>query len=107
MGRATSNGPQEHHENPLRGVHRPLGEYLKPEVRRAVWRLGGALETPDQCTPSVSELHMAHAGPLPPIWDFLDNPFAETLHLLSLEEFTEHLSGCPGTELLRNPSCRC
>jgi len=32
---------------------------------------------------------MAHAGLLPPIWDFLDKPFAETLHLLSLEEFTE------------------
>jgi hypothetical protein len=35
-------------------------------------------------------LHMAHTGPLPPIWVLLDlQPSAETLHLLSLVEFTD------------------
>ena len=37
-------------------------------------------------------LLMAHTGPLPPIWDLLDlQPTAETLHLLSLVEFTDLL----------------
>jgi hypothetical protein len=60
--------------------------YLEPEVRRAVLRLEGASETLDQRNSSVSELTMAHAGPLPTI--------RETLHLLCLEEFTELLNGC-------------
>ena len=35
---------------------------------------------------------MAHVGPLPPIWDLLDlQPNSETLHLLSLVEFTDLL----------------
>jgi hypothetical protein len=33
--------------------------------------------------------YMAHTGPLPPIWVLLDlQPTAETLHHLSLVEFT-------------------
>ena len=42
-------------------------------------------------------LHMAHTGPLPPIWDLL-----ETLHLLSLVEFTDLLNGCAPDALVRN-----
>ena len=72
------------------------------EVHRAVWRLDGVLETPDQRTPSVSELTMAHAGPLRPIWDIRDYPVMETLHLLSLEDFTELLNGCVPDALVRN-----
>ena len=37
---------------------------------------------------------MAHAGRLPLVWLFLDDPVAKTLHLLNLEEFTELLDGC-------------
>ncbi len=48
-------------------------------------------------------LHMAHTGPLPPIWDLLDlQPNSETLHLLSLVEFTDLLNGCAPDALVRN-----
>ena len=47
--------------------------------------------------------HMAHTGPLPPIWDLLDlQPSAETLHLLNLVEFTDLLYGCAPDALVRN-----
>ena len=47
--------------------------------------------------------HMAHTGPLPPIWDLLDlQPTAETLHLLSLVEFSDLLNGCAPDALVRN-----
>ncbi len=46
---------------------------------------------------------MAHIGPLPPIWDLLDlQPNSETLHLLSLIEFTDLLNGCAPDALVRN-----
>ena len=48
-------------------------------------------------------LYMAHTGPLPPIWDLLDlQPNSETLHLLSLVEFTDLLNGCAPDALVRN-----
>jgi hypothetical protein len=48
-------------------------------------------------------LLMAHVGPLPSIWDFLDHqPSAESLHLLSLVEFTNLLSECSPDALVRN-----
>ena len=45
---------------------------------------------------------MAHVGDFPPIWDLLDFTAAETLHLLSLVEFTDLLNGCSPDALLRN-----
>jgi hypothetical protein len=52
-------------------------------------------DTPNDEVPSMAWLHMAHTGPLPPIWDLLDlQPSAETLHLLSLVEFTDLLNEC-------------
>ena len=61
-----------------------------PDERSALWRLeGGWEETTASETPSLAMIHMAHYGPLPPIWDFLDKCSSETLHLLSLEEFTD------------------
>jgi hypothetical protein len=48
-------------------------------------------------------LHMAYTGPLPPIWDLLDlQPSAETLHVLSLVEFTDLLNGCAPDALAQN-----
>ena len=48
-------------------------------------------------------LHMAHTGPLPPIWDLLDvQPSAETLYLLNLVEFTDLLNRCAPDALVRN-----
>ena len=48
-------------------------------------------------------LHMAHVGPLPPIWDLLDlQPSAETLYLLSLVELTDLSNGCAPDALVRN-----
>ena len=48
-------------------------------------------------------LHMAHTGPFPPIWDLLDlQPNSETLHLLSLVEFTDLLKRCAPDALVRN-----
>ena len=51
--------------------------------------------------------HMAHIGPLPPIWDLLLDlqSTAETLHLLSLVEFTDLYAGCSCAERLRDPVC--
>lgn len=40
-------------------------------------------------------LNMAHAGQLPPLWPFLENPTKETLHIINLEAFTEKVNdGC-------------
>jgi hypothetical protein len=48
-------------------------------------------------------LHMAYVGLFPLIWDLLDHqPSAETLHVLSLVEFTDLLNGCSPDALLRN-----
>ncbi len=48
-------------------------------------------------------LHIAHTGPLPPIWDLLDlQPNSETLHLPSLVEFTDLLNGCAPDAFVRN-----
>ena len=41
-------------------------------------------------------------GPLPSIWDLLDKRSNETLHLLSLEEFTDIVNGCAPDALVRN-----
>ena len=47
--------------------------------------------------------HMAHTGPLPPIWVLFDlQPTAETLRHLSLVEFTNLLNGCAPDALERN-----
>jgi len=43
-----------------------------------------------------------HTGPLPPIWDIDLQPNAETLHLLSLVEFTDLLNGCAPDALVWN-----
>jgi len=75
-----------------------------PDETRHIWKLDGPLETnPNDETPSMAWLHMAYVGPLPLIWDLLDHqPSAETLHLLSLVEFTDLLNGCSPDALLRN-----
>jgi len=39
---------------------------------------------------------------MPPIWDLLDKLSNGTLHLLSLEEFTEIMNGCAPDALVRN-----
>jgi hypothetical protein len=66
-----------------------------PDETRHIWTLDGPLEdTPNDEAPTMVWLHMVHTGPLPPIWDLLDlQPNAETLHLLSLVEFTDLLNG--------------
>ena len=94
MGRAPSEGLREHHESLLRrlGLHRRRNTVLPPGIHEPV-RVPGALETPDQPTPSVSELIMAHAGPLPPIWTSWTTP---------IEEFTELLNGWAPDALGRN-----
>ena len=64
-----------------------------PDETRHIWKLDGPLK----------DNHMAHTGPLPPIWDLLDlQPHSETLHLLSLVEFTDLLNGCAPDALVRN-----
>ena len=45
---------------------------------------------------------MEHVGELPSILDLLDFTAAETLHLLSLVEFTDLLNGCSPDALARN-----
>ena len=72
-----------------------------PSEPRHIWKLYGPLEdAPADETPTVAWLHMAHAGPLPPIWDPLD--CQPTLHLLNLEEFTDLLNGCAPDALVQN-----
>jgi hypothetical protein len=74
-----------------------------PDEIRHIWKLDGPLED----ALSMAWLHMAHVGLLPPIWDLLDHqPAAETLHLLSLVEFTDLLSGCAPDALLWNAFLR-
>ena len=76
-----------------------------PTEPRHIWKLDGPLEdAPVDEIPTSALLHMAHAGPLPPIWDLLDceQPQLETLHLLNLEEFTDLVNGCAPDALLRN-----
>ena len=75
-----------------------------PDETRHIWKLDGPLEDVlNDEVPSMAWLHMAHTGPLPPIWDLLDlQPNAETLHLLSLVEFTDLLNGCAPDALVRN-----
>ena len=75
-----------------------------PDETRHIWKLDGPLENvPNDEVPSMAWLHMAHVGPLPPIWDLLDlQPNSETLHLLSLVEFTDLLNGCAPDALVRN-----
>jgi hypothetical protein len=75
-----------------------------PDETRHIWKLDGPLEdVPNDEVPSMAWLHMAHTGPLPPIRDLLDlQPSAETLHLLSLVEFTDLLNGCAPDALVRN-----
>ena len=44
-----------------------------PDETRHIWKLDGPLEdNPNDEVPSMVWLHMAHTGPLPPIWDLLD-----------------------------------
>jgi hypothetical protein len=53
-----------------------------PDERPSLWRTNGAWEvTSDRETPSMGMIHMAHCGPLPPIWDLLDKPSNESLPL--------------------------
>ena len=74
-----------------------------PDEIRHIWKLDGPLETnPNDKTPSMAWLHMAHVGPLPPIWDLLDHqPAAEILHL-RLVEFTDLVNGCLPDALVLN-----
>ena len=76
-----------------------------PSEPRHIWKLDGFLEdAPADETLSMAWLHMAHAGPLPLIWDLLDRlPPDETLHLLNLEEFTDVVNGCAPDVLVWNP----
>ena len=71
---------------------------------RHIWKLDGPLEdVPNNEVPSMAWLHIAHTGPLPPIWDLFDGqPSAEILHLLSLVEFMDLLNGCAPDALVRN-----
>ena len=57
-----------------------------PDETQHIWKLEGPLkDVPNDEVPSMALPHMAHTGPLPPIWDLLDlQPSAETLHLLDL-----------------------
>ena len=75
-----------------------------PDETQHIWKLDGPLEdVPNDEVPSMAWQHMAHTGPLPPIWDLLDlQPSAETLHLLNLVEFTDLLNGCAPDALVRN-----
>ena len=75
-----------------------------PDETQHIWKLDGPLEdVPNHEVPSMAWQHMAHTGPLPPIWDLLDlQPSAETLHLLNLVEFTDLLNGCAPDALVRN-----
>ncbi len=75
-----------------------------PDETRHIWKLDGPLEdAPNDEVPSMAWLHMAHTGPLPPIWDLFNlQPNSETLHLLSLVEFTDLLNGCAPDALVRN-----
>ena len=77
---------------------------VAPDETRHIWRLDGPLEdVPNDEVLSMAWLHMAHVGPLPPIWDLLDvQPSAETLYLLSLVEFTDLLNGCAPDALVWN-----
>ena len=71
---------------------------------RHIWKLDGPLEdVPSDEVPSMAWQHMAHTDPRPPIWDLLDlQPTTETLHLLSLVEFTDLLNGRAPNALVRN-----
>ena len=75
-----------------------------PTEPHHIWKLDGPLEdAPDDETPTMALLHMAHVGPLPPIWDLLDcQPTVETFHLLNLEEFTDLVNGCTPDALVQN-----
>ena len=75
-----------------------------PDETQHIWKLDGPLEgVPSDEVPSMAWQHMAHTGPLPPIWDLLDlQPSAEILHLLNLVEFTDLLNGCAPDALVRN-----
>ena len=75
-----------------------------PDETRHIWKLNGPLgDAPNDEVPSMAWLHMAHTGPLPPIWDLLDlQPSVETLHLLSLVVFTDLLNGCAPDALVWN-----
>jgi hypothetical protein len=81
-------------------------EDADPDADLKIWQLDGALlSTPAMeanQSNSRSLRSMAHAGRLPPVWPFLDDPIAETLHLLNLEEFTELLNGCAPDVIVRH-----
>jgi hypothetical protein len=75
-----------------------------PDEPQHIWKLDGPLEdAPHDEVPSTAWLQMAHAGPLPPLWDLLAiQPSVEPLHLLSIVEFTDLLNGCAPDALVRN-----
>jgi hypothetical protein len=81
-------------------------EDADPDADLKIWQLDGALlSTPAiEANQSTSRplRSMAHAGRLPPVWPFLDDLVAETLHLLNLEEFTELLNGCAPDVIVRH-----
>jgi len=55
------------------------------------------------CFSRRDSVHVAHIGQLLSIWDLLGHESAaETLHLLSLVEFTDLLNGCSPDALVRN-----
>ena len=66
-----------------------------PDETWHIWKLDGPLEdVPNDEVPSMAWQHMAHTGPLLPIWDLL--------HLLNVVEFTDLLNGCAPDALVRN-----
>ena len=93
--------------NPVRSLPRPRRVLVRGLGLSAERRLAVMLAAPDETpsledapydeTPSMAWLHMAYVGPqhMAHVWDLLDHqPSAETLHLLSLVEFTDLLNGC-------------
>ena len=72
-------------------------EDADPDADLKIWQLDGALLS----TPAM-EANQSNSRPLPPVWPFLDDPVAETLHLLNLKEFTELLNGCAPDVIVRH-----
>ena len=69
-----------------------------PDETRHIWKLDGPLETnPNDETPSMAWLHMAHVDP-----SDLGPPRSPALRRVSLVEFTDLLNGCSPDALVRN-----
>jgi hypothetical protein len=94
----TSNDPLQ--------AFREQREDADPDADLKIWQLDGALLSTPAMEANQSNSRplrsMAYAGRLPPVWPFLDDPVAESLHLLNLEEFTELVNGCAPDVIVRH-----